>query len=82
MYIPSPASLSEVSPVLFWFQQQTHTCPYLHHSLSLLFAVKQNVVSPVRLQYLSDTLIPKNKDYARTDTAKKKVVNLKLFSMS
>lgn len=44
-YIPGPASLSEVAPVLFSFQQQTHRCPYLHHSLLLLFAVGQNGIS-------------------------------------
>lgn len=45
-YIPGPASLSEAAPELFLFQQQTHRCPYLHHSLLLLFAVGQNVLSP------------------------------------
>ena len=45
-YIPGPASPSEVAPVLFLFQQQTHRCPYPHHSLLLLFAVEQNVIGP------------------------------------
>lgn len=44
-HIPGPASLSEVAPMLFSFQQQTHRCPYLHHSLLLLFAVGQKVIS-------------------------------------
>lgn len=55
VHVPGPASLSEVAPVLFSFQQQTRRCPYRHHSLLLLFAAGQKAFN---LDQISKCTLP------------------------